>query len=103
MTKVSEITINDIANYLRIDVSDTNKNELETYLKVAINYISNYTGITEKSDISNSVTLDTYADLVIVVFVLCQDMYDNRCLYVDKNNINNTIQTILDMHRRNLL
>lgn len=103
MTKVSEITINDIANYLRIDVSDTNKNELETYLKVAINYISNYTGITEKSEDSNSVTLDTYADLVIVVFVLCQDMYDNRCLYVDKNNINNTIQTILDMHRRNLL
>ena len=48
-------------------------------------------------------TLDTYSDFIIVVYVLCQDMYDNRVMYVDGKNINNTVKTILDMHTRNNL
>ena len=45
-------------------------------------------------------TLDSYADFVIVVYVLCQDMYDNRCMYVNSGNINKVVQTILDMHTK---
>ena len=101
MTKVSEITIDDIANYIRLgEVSDTEKKELETYLKIAKNYISNYTGIPETSEVKGSETLDTYSDFIIVVYVLCQDMYDNRAMYVDSSNINKVVQTILDMHTR---
>ena len=101
MTKVSEITVNDIANYIRLtEVSDEEKKELEIYLKVAKNYISNYTGIPETGTGEN---LDTYSDFVIVVYVLCQDMYDNRAMYVDGKNINRVVQTILDMHTRNNL
>ena len=48
-------------------------------------------------------TLDSYSDFVIVVYVLCQDMYDNRTMYVDNKIINKTVQTILDMHTRNNL
>ena len=72
--KVSEITAKDIANYLRLSE------------------------ISEEDE-----TLDTYSDFIIVVYVLCQDMYDNGVMYVDGKNINNTVKTILDMHTRNNL
>ena len=95
VTKVSEITTRDIADYIRLDeVSSTEEIQLTTFLTVAKDYITNYTGLED---------LDEYSDLVIVVYILCQDMYDNRALYVDKNNPNKVVQTILDMHTRNYL
>ena len=101
--KVSEITIADVADYLRL--SEYEERDIETYLNIAKNYISNYTGIPEatEDDEEEAETLDSYADFVIVVYVLCQDMYDNRSMYVNKGNINKVVQTILDMHARNLL
>mgnify|MGYP004546169297 FL=1 len=102
--KVSEITIDDIADYIRLsEVSDNDKKELQTYLNVAKNFISNYTGIQISSDIEEAETLDSHEDFIIVVYILCQDMYDNRSLYVDSKSINKTVQTILDMHTRNNL
>lgn len=102
ITKVSEITENELANYLRIsEVSEQENIELKTYLNIAKNYISNYTGIPEKSESKEVETLDSYADFVIVVYVLCQDMYDNRTMYIDNKGINKTVQIILDMHTRN--
>ena len=102
--KVSKITIDDIADYIRlIEVSDSEKKELQTYLNVAKNFISNYTGIQISSDIEEAETLDSHEDFIIVIYILCQDMYDNRSLYVDSKSINKTVQTILDMHTRNNL
>lgn len=98
VSKVSEITTADIAKYIRLD--DYDEGELATYLNIAKKYISNYTGISAEGE---GETLDDFADLVIVVYILCQDMYDNRTMYVDKNNINRVVQTILDMHTRNNL
>ena len=100
VSKVSEITIQDIADYIRI--TDYDESEIETYLNIAKNYISNYTGIPEanEDDEEEAETLDSYADFVIVVYVLCQDMHDNRCMYVEKGNINKVVQTILDMHTK---
>lgn len=96
ITKVSEITVEDLKTYLRIsdDLSDDDKKFLETILNSSINYIKNNTGIDN---------VDKYSDLVIVVFVLCQDMYDNRTLYVDKNNVNKVVSSILGQHDNNLL
>lgn len=96
ITKVSEITVEDLKTYLRIsdDLSDDDKKFLETILNSSINYIKNNTGIDNA---------DKYSDLVIVVFVLCQDMYDNRTLYVDKNNVNKVVSSILGQHDNNLL
>lgn len=99
--KVSEISHEEIANYIRLD--DYDADELDTYLKVAKNYISNYTGIPEISETEGDETLDSYADFIIVVYILCQDMYDNRVMYIDGKNINKVVQTILDMHTRNNL
>lgn len=93
--KVSEITINDICSFIHLDeVTEEEAKQLSTFLSIAKDYIKNYTGLED---------LDEYADLVIVVYILCQDMYDNRAMYVDKPNINRTVQTILDMHTRNNL
>ena len=92
MTKVSEITTADIAEFIRLaEVSDAEEKQLQTFLTVAKNYVANYTALED---------LDEYADLVIAVLILCQDMYDNRSLYIDKNNPNKVVQTILDMHTR---
>ena len=95
VTKVSEITTKDIADFIRLDeVSSTEETQLSTFLTVAKDYVTNYTGLDD---------LDEYADLVIVVYILCQDMYDNRSMYLDKNNPNRVVHTILDMHTRNNL
>ena len=92
VTKVSEITTADIAEFIRLgEVSNAEEKQLQTFLTVAKNYVTNYTALDD---------LDEYADLVIAIYILCQDMYDNRTLYVDKNNPNKVVQTILDMHTR---
>ena len=102
--KVSEITAKDVANQLRLsEVSNEDEKDIDLFLNIAKNYIENYTGIPQKSENVEDETLDTYSDFIIVVYVLCQDMYDNRRIYVDGKNINNTIKTILDMHTRNNL
>ena len=95
ITKVSEITAQDVADYIRLpEVTSDDTNVLNTLINVATAYIKNYTGQTD---------LDKYSDFVIVVLILCQDMWDNRALYVDKTNMNKVVETILDMHSINLL
>ena len=96
--KVSEITAQDIADYLRIaELTEDDENFITSTISVATDYILKYTGI------EDAATLDTYNNMVIVVFVLCQDMYDNRALYVDNSNVNKVVENILGLHQRNLL
>lgn len=97
ISKISDITYTDIANYIRLsEVSGSDQNYLTTLINISKDYILNYTGIDEGD-------LDNYTDLIIVVFVLCQDMYDTRSMYVDNSNLNKVVTTILDMHQNNLL
>ena len=97
ITKISDITYSDIANYIRLsEVSEDDQNYLTTLINISKDYILNYTGIAEEN-------LDNYTDLIIVVFVLCQDMYDTRAMYVDNSNLNKVVETILGMHQNNLL
>ena len=98
VSKVSEITIKDVADYIR---AYDNESDIETYLNIAKSYISSYTGIPVTSKEGES--LDDFPDFVIVVYILCQDMYDNRSMYVNSGNINKVVQTILDMHTKNYL
>jgi len=96
ITKVSDITYSDIANYLRLDNVEAEENYLNTLINISKDYISKYTGIAITD-------LDNYADFIIVVFVLCQSMYDDRTMYVDNSNLNKVVETILGMHQNNLL
>jgi uncharacterized phage protein (predicted DNA packaging) len=98
ITKVSDITAQDVADYLRIaELTEDDENFITSIISVAVDYILKYTGIEDAE------TLDTYNDMVIVVYILCQDMYDNRTMYVDNNNVNAVVNNILGLHQRNLL
>ena len=91
--KVSDITYNDIANYIRLtEVSQEEQSLLTNLISIAKAFIEDNTGVED---------LDEFDDFVIVVFILCQDMYDTRSLYVDKSNLNKVVETILGMHSLN--
>ena len=99
ITKISEISVENLTDYLRIDfneLSDGEKAEIETLLTVAVSFIKSYTGLGDDK-------IDEHADFIIVVYIIVQDMYDNRVLYVDKSNLNKVVDTILGMHSVNLL
>lgn len=95
--KVSEVTAADLAEYLRVgEVTESEGGFLSTIIGAAKSYMCKYTGLAAEQ-------LDESSDLVFALFVLCQDMYDNRALYVDSANVNLAVQSILDMHSVNLL
>lgn len=97
ITKVSEIQVQDLKSYLRLtDIDKTEENYLNTIINSSISYVKNYTGLTDEE-------LDKYSDIVAVIFILCQDLYDNRSLYVEKNNTNKVVESILSLHSCNFL
>lgn len=95
--KVSDITEENVADYLRLDeVNDSEINTLAMLISIATSFIKSYTGLDDAG-------VDKYPEFVIVVLILCQDMWDNRTMYVDSKDLNNTVQSILAMHSVNLL
>ena len=97
VSKVSDITVECVAEYLRLDeVTEGEINTLAMLISIATSYIKSYTGLDDEG-------IDKYPEFVIVVLILCQDMWDNRTMYVDSKDLNNTVQSILAMHSVNLL
>lgn len=97
ISKVSDITVQALADYLRIaDPSDADNTLLAAIIKAVPAYMSKYTGL-------GAADLDKSSDLVIAALCLAQDMYDNRSMYVDSTKQNLTVQSILDMHSINFL
>lgn len=97
--KVSEITSQLVADYLRLDytsMTTAEKAEIDVIMSAAKAFVTAYTGQTEE-------VLDAFPDVVLAVYVLCQDLYDTRAYYVDKNNVNRVVEAILGMHCINLL
>ena len=98
ITKVSDITAQDVADYLRIaELTETDEDFITSCIEVAKDYILKYTGIETEAE------LDNYKSMVIVVYVLCQDMYDVRAYEIDNTNVNKVVDTILGLYQRNLL
>lgn len=97
ITKVSDISPLDLAEFLRIaDPSENDLKLLENLLDSAVSYVKNYTGL-------NATEVDSTVEFIDVVFILVQDMYDTRTLYVDNQNVNKVVDSILGMHSINLL
>ena len=91
ISKVSDITATDVADYIRlVDFTEEDTNTLNNLIGIAKTFIMNYTGHTLEE-------LDNYQDFIIVVLILCQDMWDNRTLYVDKGTLSYPVETILGM------
>lgn len=96
-TKVSELSVSDLANYLRlveIPVSDTTL--LSSILEAAKSYVLTYTGRDEES-------ADKFPEFTLAVLVLSEDLYDKRTYSVDKNEANKVVESILGMRSINLL
>ncbi len=91
---ISEIKTQHVADFLRLD--EDNKTVLRPIMDAATKYITDYTGLTVDE-------LDDHEDLYTAFMVLCQDMYDNRAMYVDKSNVNRVVESILFRHRTNFL
>lgn len=97
ITKVSDITVTDVTDYLRLpEITAEDTALLTTALNVAKQFVMSYTGLDAEG-------MDAHEDLVIVIYVLCSSMYDNRAYYVDKSNLNNVVESILNLHCTNLL
>lgn len=94
---LSALTVQDIADYLRLsELTTEDEALLPTILEAAKDYVYKYTGLTvTQADLSK--------DLTIAALVLCQDMYDNRAYYVDSSNVNKVVEAILGLHSVNLL
>ena len=94
---VSKITHNDIANYIRLsEITEDDQEFLTNLIKIATEFIKSYTGLSIEE-------IDKHEDFDIVIYILCQDMYDNRTLYIEKGNLNKVVETVLGMHSVNLL
>lgn len=97
--KVSEITTEYIADYLRIDEpEEIQLREIEATKAAAIAYASSYTGLSVEE-------LDNYEDITIAILIQISDMYENRNLYLDykSKEINRAVTGILGLYQRNLL
>lgn len=94
--KLSEITMEDVVDYIHVDEDDYTPRNIEAIMTAAKQYILNYTGLTEEE-------AEEKGDFYIAFMALCQDMHDNRSMYVDKNNTNKVVESILGMHCVNFL
>lgn len=101
--KVSEITVADVAEHIGLEEGEYKPETLEVMLEAAKEYVADYTGIPQHSENTTEKTLDDYAKFPLAVYVICQDMYDNRAYYADKSNVNKVVESILNMHRRNYM
>ena len=94
--KISTMLVSDVARYLKLSAGEYDEVDVQTLIDISKAYIKSYTGLDDAG-------LDLHDDFTIVIYILCQDMHDNRTLYVDKTNLNRVVTTILDMHATNLL
>lgn len=96
--KISEVTVDNLADYLRIDeASDIEKNELSVMKTAATAYILSYTGLTADE-------ADGFEDLTMALYVVVAEMFDNRNLQT-KNAVNENkfVKQLLGMHAKNYL
>lgn len=95
--KFSELTIADVENYLRLDeVDESTENFLATILSSAKSHVLHYTG-------RDDTNVDNIPELVIAVYAVCQNMYDNRSMEADSSVVNQVIESILGSRSLNLL
>lgn len=93
--KISEITLEQMREYLRAE-TETDNTFLGAVMAAAKKMISGYTDIPDDE-------LDNYEDLTIAYQIICSDMYEVRSLTVASDKMNPTVNIILNMYSRNLV
>ena len=93
--KVSELTLDTIKQYLRIDGNDDDM-ILNMLLDSSIQYCTSYMGC-------NKEDLEKYDDVTIVVLALISDSYEVRQFTTSTVTLNPIMQGVLDLHCGNFL
>ena len=99
--KISELTPETVARYLRIDWDHAREEdtlELESFLKAAKAFVFGFVGKTDAE-------CDAWPDLTIAVLLICEDMYDNRSAAVTRESAaqNPALMRLLGLHDYNLI
>lgn len=102
--RASELTVENLADYLRIepeDITDTETEMLTAFLAAAVEYVTTYTGLTAEE-------CDAHPDLAVAVLCVAGDMYTNRDMYTSLKGtgtaaINRTAEVILNKYAVNLV
>ena len=92
---LSQLTANDLANYLRLE-QDDDAALLVGILAAAQSAVLNYAGVTAEE-------ADALPELALAALVVGADLYEHRTMQVDNNNINMTARGLMDLHRSNLI
>lgn len=93
--KVSELTLDIIKQYLRIDGNDDDI-LLQMLLASSIQYCTSYMGCTTED-------LNKYDDVMIVVLSLIADSYEVRQFTTSTITLNPVMQGVLDLHCSNFI
>ena len=94
----SEVTVNDLKDYAKVDHNDEDA-LFKTILEGAKSHIRTYTGLTDEK-------LDTLPDMAIALYVIANEMYENRTgtsIYNKASKFNELLDRILGSHSVNLL
>jgi hypothetical protein len=93
--KVSELTTDIIADYLRIDAPEgASVREIELAKAAALQFVKDYTG-------RDSEWIDDRDDLTLAILILCADFYENRQYQTAggrTSDVNKAVESILAMH-----
>lgn len=93
--KTSELTLDVIKQYLRIDGNDDDI-LLNAFLSASIQYCTSYMGCTLED-------LEKYDDVTIVILALISDSYEVRQFTTSTVTTNPIMQGVLDLHCSNFL
>lgn len=93
--KTSELTLDVIKQYLRIDGNDDDI-LLNAFLSASIQYCTSYMGCTFED-------LEKYDDVTIVILALIADSYEVRQFTTSTVTTNPIMQGVLDLHCSNFL
>lgn len=93
--KVSELTLDIIKQYLRVDGNDDDL-LLEMLLASSIQYCTSYMGCANED-------LEKYDDVTIVVLALIADSYEVRQFTTSTITLNPIMQGVLDLHCSNFV
>lgn len=93
---ISEMTTDTVIECLNIDPDEVVEARLEIAMASALSQIKGETGLTEDE-------IDELPDLVTAYLALVQDGYDNIGMQSDGKGISQVKESILSLHRRNLI
>lgn len=93
--KISQVQVSDLKQFANV-YHNADDNLFEIILIAAKGFITTYTGLMVSE-------LDNFEDLSVCLFVLANEMYDNRDYSTEKLQVNFVVKQILDSHSVNYL